>query len=49
MKQSGKTFDGNLAFFNGWELFWSSGKQDALVCSLRVSFLQVHCKIHEPY
>jgi hypothetical protein len=26
MKQSGKTFEGNLAFFNNWELFWSSGK-----------------------
>jgi hypothetical protein len=26
MKQSGKTFTGNLAFFNNWELFWSSGE-----------------------
>ncbi|KAG9185176.1 acid phosphatase [Alternaria panax] len=24
MKESGKTFTGNLAFFNNWELFWSS-------------------------
>lgn len=24
MKDSNKTFEGNLAFFNDWELFWSS-------------------------
>ncbi|CAO2650994.1 Nn.00g092910.m01.CDS01 [Neocucurbitaria sp. VM-36] len=24
MKRSGKTFTGNLAFFNDWELFWSA-------------------------
>ncbi|KAF2036313.1 phosphoglycerate mutase-like protein [Setomelanomma holmii] len=24
MKQSGKTFNGTMAFFNDWELFWSS-------------------------
>jgi len=26
MKQSGKMFDGNLAFFNNWTLFWTTGK-----------------------
>jgi hypothetical protein len=26
MMKSNITFDGNLAFFNNWELFWSSGK-----------------------
>lgn len=26
MKRSGKVFTGNLAFFNNWELFWSSGR-----------------------
>lgn len=26
LKRSGKTFTGSLAFFNDWELFWSSGR-----------------------
>ena len=33
MKRSGKTFTGNLAFFNSWELFWSSGRIFAVLVS----------------
>ena len=28
MKESGKNFTGNLAFFNDWQIFWSSDQHD---------------------
>jgi hypothetical protein len=36
MKRSNQTFTGNLAFFNNWELFWSSGRTVAALVAVIV-------------